>query len=215
LDNPIYGTDGEFLGTDDQGLTGKAIVMNKSDFTQGMSHDDALSKNLGSGGLSEGGLSKLSSHYSGLKDRPDYDGFVTISEGVQWAKDHPNTLPNNITPDNSLYLDASKLNFGDLSVNNIGLKQGQKGNVNLLDYVHWTSSSSRATTYALGNTQMKLINANAGTVKLFWDDYNWDYHNNPPSGTRDRLIQAERWRSGVNSSHGFRVLMYGTGTIKK
>jgi len=27
MDNPIYGTDGNFLGTDDKGLQGKAIVM--------------------------------------------------------------------------------------------------------------------------------------------------------------------------------------------
>jgi len=53
------------------------------------------------------------------------------------------------------------------------------------------------------------------SVKLFWDDYNWDYHNNPPSSIRDRLVQAERWRSGLNDSHGFRVFIYGTGTIKK
>jgi len=32
------------LGTDNQGWTGKAIVMNKNDFTQGMDHDDAKSK---------------------------------------------------------------------------------------------------------------------------------------------------------------------------
>jgi hypothetical protein len=219
LDNPIYGEDGDFLGTDDKGLQGEAIVMNKDDFKQGMSHEDALDKGTLRSDMplvtSPKIFNKIDNHFAGLSSRPDYDGFVTIDEGIQWAKDHPNTLPNNITPDNSLYLDASKLNFGDLSVDNIGLKQGQKGNVNLFDYVHWTSSSSRATTYALGNTQMKLLNPNAGTVKLFWDDYNWDYHNNPPSGTRDRLIQAERWRSGVNSSHGFRVFMYGTGTIKK
>ncbi len=106
-----------------------------------MSHEEALNNNLGAEGLSsDEAQSKLVSHYSGLKDRPDYDGFVTISEGIEWAKQHPYTLPNNITPDNSLYLDASKLNFGDLSVKNIGLQEGQKGNVNLLDYVNLINS---------------------------------------------------------------------------
>jgi len=216
LDAPIYDTEGEFLGTDDQGLQGKAIVMNKDDFSQGMSHDDALSKSLGAEGLSsDAAKTKLLEHKAGLKDRPDWDGFVTIDEGIQWAKDHPNTLPDNITPDNSLYLDASKLNYGNLSVDNIGLNEGQKGNVNLFDYVRWTSSSSRATSYALGNTQVRLQNADAGAIKLFWDDYNWDYHSYPPTSTRDRLIYLERKRAGVNDSHGFRVFMFGTGTIKK
>ena len=215
MDNPIYNEDGNFLGTDDKGLQGEAIVMNAKEFTQGMSHEKALENNLGVEGLSsDAAKTKLLDHYNGLKDRPDYDGFVTIDEGIQWAKQRPNTLGNH-DPNDALYLDASKLNFGDLIVDNIGLKQGQQDNVNLFNYVNWTSSSSRATTYALGNTQMKLINAKAGTVKLFSDIYDWDYHNNPPSGIRDRLIQAERWRSGVNSSHGFRVFMYGTGTIKK
>jgi RHS repeat-associated protein len=218
LDNPIYDEDGDFLGTDDKGLHGEAIVMNLDDFKQGMSHEDALDKGTLRSDMplvtSPIIFDKIDNHFAGLSSRPDYDGFVTIDEGIEWAKQRPNTLGNN-DPNDALYLDASKLNFGDLSVDNIGLKQGQQGNVNLFDYVHWTSSSSRATTYALGNTQMKLLNPNAGTVKLFSDIYDWDYHNNPPSGTRDRLIQAERWRSGVNSSHGFRVFMYGTGTIKK
>src|SRR5690606_8182011 len=116
LDNPIYDTDGNFLGTDDKGLQGKAIVMNKENFTQGMSHEKALSHSLGKEGLSSNGAtSNLLSHYNGLKDRPDYDGFVTVQEGIDWAKAHPNAL-DNPTPDNTLYLDASKLDFGNISI---------------------------------------------------------------------------------------------------
>lgn len=44
LDNPIYGTDGIFLGTDDRGLQGEAIVMDAQEFRQGMSHEEALDK---------------------------------------------------------------------------------------------------------------------------------------------------------------------------
>jgi len=42
--SPILDEAGNLLGTDNQGWTGKAIVMNKNDFTQGMDHDDAKSK---------------------------------------------------------------------------------------------------------------------------------------------------------------------------
>lgn len=41
--NPIYDKGGNFLGTDDLGLQGDAIIMNVSDFSQGMSHSIALS----------------------------------------------------------------------------------------------------------------------------------------------------------------------------
>jgi len=38
--SPIYDQDGIFFGTDDQGLRGKAIVLDKKDFKQGLSHSD-------------------------------------------------------------------------------------------------------------------------------------------------------------------------------
>ena len=49
--SPIYNTNGDFLGTDDEGLTGKAIVMDEDDFTQNMSHEKALVKSKGAEGL--------------------------------------------------------------------------------------------------------------------------------------------------------------------
>ena len=84
LDAPIYDEDGDFLGTDDQGLQGTAIVMNKDNFTQGMSHEDALSHSLGAEGLNEGGLDKLLTHKAGLKDRPDWDGYLTKKDADDW-----------------------------------------------------------------------------------------------------------------------------------
>lgn len=36
--SPIYGLDGTFLGTDECGLQGQAIVMDASNFTQGMTN---------------------------------------------------------------------------------------------------------------------------------------------------------------------------------
>jgi RHS repeat-associated protein len=39
LSNPIYDFDGNFLGTDDRGLQGEAIIMKLKYFRQGMSHD--------------------------------------------------------------------------------------------------------------------------------------------------------------------------------
>ena len=166
--------------------------------------------------MDDAAYEKLVSDYSNLKLRPDYDGFVGIGEGVRWAKAHRNSDGD---PHDALYLDASKLNFGNLSVsdvvNNLGIGEGNVGNVNLFNYVSWPSTTSRATTYALGNTQIKLLDASEGTVQLFSDRYDWDYHGPPSESRRDRLIQIERFRAGVGDSHGVPIHIYGTGKLKR
>lgn len=234
LDNPIYDKQGDFLGTDERGIQGEGIVMDKKDFKQGMSHQDALAKGTMYSQLPKlqrpEMRKKIESHSAGLSSRPDYDGFVTIQEGIDWAKQRPNTLGNN-DPNDALYLDASKLNFGNLSVSDmrhLGFTDGVTGPINLFDYVGWSSSSSRASTYALGNTQIQLVESQSGTVRLFSDIYDWDFHGEVPQptihqrghlpplpkSTRDKLIFFERGRAGINDSHGFRIFIYGTGTIK-
>jgi hypothetical protein len=208
--------------------------MKKDDFTQSMSHSDALSKNLGAEGFSgKTAISNFLSHYDVLPNRPDYDGFVTIDEGINWAKDHPNLKSSpsdenysNATPNDALYINSAKINFGNLSVSDmakLGIKEGGQGNVNLFDYTDFLSSSSRSSVFALGNTQIKLLNVTTGEVQLFNDGYDWDYHNYPmsrrnaglpPENTRDRLIQKNRQYFHLNDSHGFPIYMYGVGTIK-
>lgn len=123
--NPIYDPDGNFLGTDNKGLQGKAIVMNKENFTQGMSSEDAKSNDLGVTGFkSFGAASKASTHYNNLSKRSDYDGFVTLTEGVNWAKNNVGAL-DNPTPNNMLYLDTSKLDFGNISKNDFNKASGR------------------------------------------------------------------------------------------
>jgi len=41
---PIYNMDGEYMGTDSEGSDGDAILMDESDFEQGMEHSEALEK---------------------------------------------------------------------------------------------------------------------------------------------------------------------------
>lgn len=227
--NPIYDIDdGSFLGTDELGLKGEAILMKGSNFKQGMSHAAAMSYGTFLHNFNGPIDIKLSvyGHSNSLVTRPDFDGFVTIEEGIAWAKAHPNKRGD---PNDALYIDASKLNFGDLSVNNIGLAEGEQKNINLLDHVTWFSNSSRATTYAFGNTQIKLIDAKNGIVQLFSDGYDWDYHHfkipksevlkfgqHPswPTTTRDNLIYMERLIKGLNDSHGVDISIYGFGTIR-
>ena len=223
-ESPIYGTDGSFLGTDDQGLQGKAIVMDVENFTQGMSHEDALSNSLGAEGLNgKEAASNLVSHYNGLKDRPDYDGFVTVSEGIDWAKANSGAL-DNPTPDNMLYLDASKLDFGNIKIADFKNGVGKSSPINTLNPSNLLSSvgneTLRATVYALGRVDMNLLDNN-GNVSIVNDfnqpsrratDYDW---NTGGTGLRNILIRAERARAGLNDTHGFRTFYYGTGTLNK
>ena len=124
---PVYDPNGNFLGTDDRGIAGHALVIdNANNFTQGMTNSDVV-KTLFAGEMGKEARAKMDSHFAGLSKRPDYDGFVTISEGIAWAKAHPGALENP-TPDNTLYIDASKLNFGSLTTSdfaNIGVSESQ------------------------------------------------------------------------------------------
>ncbi len=100
---PIYDQSGALLGTDNQGLQGKAIVMDKKDFKQNMSHEDALSKNLGVEGLkNDKAISNFNQNYYSLSGRPDYDGYVTKSEADNWYRGGSG---------GSLYVDVSKINL--------------------------------------------------------------------------------------------------------
>jgi RHS repeat-associated protein len=216
--SPIYDEEGKFLGTDNQGLQGDAIVMNKDNFKQGMSHEEAKKNDLGTDGLkSVEAKSNQFNHYQGLKDRPDYDGFVTILEGVDWAKKNPGALKNP-TPDNTLYLDASKLDFGNISTSNFQ-NINETTPVNLLNPGNLASSTCnsrlRATVYALGRVDMQLKNRSLGTVSIVNNratDYDW---NTGGGQLRSTLINAERLRTGIGDNHGFRTYYYGYGKLNK
>ena len=160
-----------------------------------------------------------------LSSRPDWDGFVTIEEGVQWAKEHPNALDGN-DPSEALYLDASKLDFGNLKsrkLKNLGADEGFVP-INIFPLTAWALNDSRATSYALGNTRIMLVNEVNLTVKVAPDIYDWDYHKYsverkingaPPESLRDKLIHIERRNKGLNDSHGFYIYTYGLGNLRR
>ena len=225
-ENPIYDKQGNFLGTDDKGLQGEAIIMRKEDFKQGMSHEEALKKGTLFSDLNDydrwNFMKKGWKHWQTLDQRPDWDGFVTIEEGIEWAKSHPGALANP-TPDNMLYVDASKLDFGNISVNDFINGVGKSSPINLLNYGNLFMSLGnnrlRATVYALGRVNMILLD-NDGHVSIVNDfnelsrratDYDWNTGGNR---LRNFLIHAERYRADLNDFHGFRVYYYGTGQLR-
>ena len=217
--SPIYSNNGLFLGTDDKGISGSYIIIDKKFFKQGMPHSQAQ-KNLYLGNISPNSYRKIWRHHANLVNRPDFDGYVTISEGIKWAKDHPNALKNP-TPDNTLYIDASKLDFGSLSTSDFA-KVGEKTKINLFSSCKFFRIlksaffySERNTVYALGRVDMVLINQEQREVKIVNNsatDYDW---NTGGETLRDYMIKLERKRAGLNDTHGFKVFYYGSGHLKK
>jgi RHS repeat-associated protein len=229
--SPIYDQEGSFLGTDDQGLQGKAIVMKKDDFTQGLKHEDAMKKDLAPNGGNEYykaipsyiNYNDFYNHYNNLPNRPDYDGFVNIREGIDWAKSHVGALKNP-TPDNMLYIDASKLDFGNITTSDFKNGVGKSSPINLNTKGNFAAAQTNytlaSTVYALGRVYITLLN-NTGSVKIVNDfnlpfgratDYDW---NKGGSIWRKGLINYERWSEGLNDTHGFRTFYYGTGQLQQ
>ena len=151
-------------------------------------------------------------HWKGLSSRPDWDGIVTIDEGVAWALAHPNSNGN---PTDALYLDTAQLDFGSFGTSSFSF-DGQVKAVNLLYEINPINNAQRRTAYALGNTRIKLVSMDAKTVRVLNDAYDWDYHNGSSfkSKVRDGLIWGERQRTGINDSHGVPIRTYGLGTLR-
>lgn len=217
--NPIYSIEGNFLGTDDLGLQGEYYIINANDFVQSMSHWEAgMLSVLAKDNISSKVINTIESHFSNLPTRPDYDGFVTISEGVAWAKMHPRALANP-TPDNTLYIDASKLDFGDLSVSdfkNVGTSEPQELFSWPNTFSSLTNSTLRGTVYALGKVDMKLLDLEAKTVKIMdtgRTDYDWNYGG---SLKRNAALFINNVCFGINNNiHGFKTYYYGIGRLNQ
>jgi RHS repeat-associated protein len=224
---PIYDSQtGNFLGTDETGLQGEAIVMKREDFKQGMSTKAAENKSTyrtinkddpNYGFTSKEAALKYGNHYTNLSNRPDYDGFVTITEGVEWAKSHPGALEKP-TAENTLYINASKLDFGNTATTQFDVV-GAPTAINLFNKENFTESTTnetlRATVYALGAVNLTLTLRNAKTVTVVNDAatvYDW---NRGGGKVRDAAIRLERSRTGINDTHGFKTFYYGTGVLRK
>ena len=206
------------MGTDDKGLYGDYIIMDKKYFSQGMAHSQAQ-KYLYTGNISPETYTKIWNHNAELVKRPDYDGYVSMSEGIKWAKEHPNALKNP-TPDNTLYIDASKLDFGSLSTSDFK-DVGKVTPQNLFpkDIGRAIKSaffySERNVVYALGRVNMILLNRDKREVKIVNDDAT-DYDWNTGGGSwRSFFINLERKRTGLNDAHGFKAFYYGVGHLKE
>ncbi len=214
--NPIYDLDGNFLGTDDQGLQGEALVMLPEDFSQGMSHAEAKDKNLGLSALhldnngdfqeGSGGLDydRLAEHNNGLSDRPDYDGVVTLEEAQEWRKS------GNGEP---LFVDFSKFKFTSSSLDVGDIGESGEQYVNFFssfnihsgdDNVIWRPASDETLSDVYGTVKIKLLNRDNGTVII------------PPFNNAGHfdIYNFRGWRKLLRGSgDDFGFIGYGKGKI--
>ncbi len=196
-DSPIYDTDGNFMGTDDEGLKGDAIVMKRSDFKQGMSHQEALSKStdLNSNNREEAEM-KMNTHYSGLKNRPDYDGYLTKAEADAWWQGKSGQ---------PLYVDQSKIDLPGITTESFDNKDGASLSKNFI----WGLSN---TGKVYGTLKLTLKDASSGIVHIggsnYMDEYDFRMDGRP---LRDAATWVGR-PGGANDGKSF--LIYGYGKAK-
>ena len=196
--SPIYDTYGNFLGTDDEGLTGKAIVMKKENFKQGMSHKDALSNNLGSKGLvDEDAHKKLLEHYSGLKERPDYDGYLTKAEADAWWRGKSGQ---------PLYVDQSKIELPGITTQSF-VDEGK--NYIYKNFIVNLNNTGKV----YGTLKLTLINEKTGEVHIGGPNY-MDKYDFKMDGRRFRDFATRVGRpGGENDGKDFLIYGYGHATV--
>ncbi len=201
LDNPIYDTDGNFLGTDDKGLQGEAIVMKKDDFKQGMSHEDALSKGTLRSNLpmvyKKEFYDKIDNYFATLPSRPDYDGYLTKKEADDWW------LGKSGQP---LFVDQSKIELPGISTKSFDNKEGSSFYENFV----WGLSN---TGKVYGTLKLTLTNAKTGTVHLggakYMDEYDFTMDGR---WARDFATWWGR-PGGKNDGKSFLIHGYGQATV--
>ncbi len=154
LTSPIYDRDGNLLGTDDEGLQGEAIIMDKSNFKQNMSHEEALSHNLGYSGLvDDEARSRYVTSFTGLKDRPDYDGYLTKAEADAWWRGKSGK---------PLFVDQSKIELHGVNTSSFERKNPISKN-----FIWGLTNTGK--TY--GTLKMTLIDAEKGKVFIGFEKY--------------------------------------------
>ena len=210
VDSPIFGVDGKLLGTDDQGVKGKPIIMKKSDFKQGMSHKNAMSKDLGFNSLkSKKAKESVLKFTMFAHKRPDYDGVLNLSEAKSWY--------NNLKGE-PLFVDASKIDLSPI----------QKSDLKLNDpyLFNYALSTNVETGLVYGSIYLTLVDESKGKVKLGGENGKLDFYNfdiksyNEKDGfkeTAKKMLRNTATRLGKaynGNGKGFSIFVYKLGTVK-
>ncbi len=161
-ESPIYDTEGNLLGTDDEGLQGDPIVMAADNFAQGMSHEDALSNNLGREGLNgREAVDRLDSSLRTLSSRPDWDGKLGFTEAIEWY---------NQGSGDPLFVDVNKINWGSRAYRSVEIRMANS-NSEVNSYGNYSLNVRGLASYwndanVYGHIDMRVIDASTQTVQM-------------------------------------------------
>ncbi|WP_255489689.1 RHS repeat domain-containing protein [Dysgonomonas sp. 25] len=199
---PVYNEKGELIGTTEDGLQGDAIFMNSKNFTQGMSNKDASKHNIGIDALGEKARESYQTSFDGLKDRPDYDGYLTPKEAEAWYREGGGQ---------PLYVDVSKINLGGAWASYFKIGEEKGYNFFLM------SPKNYDTARVYGTLAITLLDDN-GTASIVpsryrdsgqIDDYNFDQHPGQPL----RNLQTRAASKYAGAGTGYNIYGYGTAKL--
>jgi hypothetical protein len=194
---PVYDTEGSFLGTDETGLQGSAVIMEAKNFKQNMSSEMSNKYDLGEGALkSDAARINFQTHFAGLEFRPDYDGIITDQEAREWWKSNCGK---------PLYVDISQLNLDPLNTYDFNGSTPKRYNFFL------TPFSDSRTARVHGTLTMRLKNSSTGEVGFFRDQNGYfDTYDFNSDGrlTRDATTWFAR-TFVVGNGTGFGFIPYG------
>ena len=182
--SPVYDEHGYFLGTDDGGLQGEAIVMRKEDFRQNMKHEEALALATNLDANDKDAEIRLYMNYSQLCNRPDWDGCLTLSEANEWFKQGSG---------DPLFVDLSKIDLSGIA--SFGKRQiGKKKTYNLLLFGNPFTDG-----VVYGNITLKYYPDHI--VKAYSDPYDFDMK---------PWINPMNWGRNIETIIGHKVAGEGT-----
>ena len=168
--NPIYSITGKFLGATDSGLTGDYYILNENDYNIDLTDDKLKELAVDPNTLDEETIEKIKSHYKTLPDRPDYDGYLTLSEANEWYRN------GNGEP---LYVDIRKIDLYNLLFS----LPDDGPYINLL-----TKGLNPIDGLVYGH--IELIPQLNGSVKASPDTYDFDMHSDTSFSTRVRNVET-------------------------
>jgi len=195
---PVYDPEGNLIGTDDNGLQGHAIIMNKDNFKQGMSYKDAMKHNLGLEGLSnQDAIDRYTTSFEGLKDRPDWKGHITLEEANDWYQ-NGNGQP--------LFVDLSKIDLSGI----VSLGEKYVGQVKTFNLLFNSGSLNDGLVH--GNITLKRYPNH--TVRAYSDEYNFKMHSwkNPLNWGRNAETIIGGWVAGQGIPYEMNI--YGSQKLK-
>ena len=199
--NPIFNRKGVFLGVDDWGMQGDALFfdMEEKDFAFKYSHEEAMKMDLGKSSLINDDAKELFLNtYNNLPNRPDWDGYITLSEANNWYREGGGK---------PLYADFNQIDmsrFRSLGDSFIG----KQYTFNLL-------SIYGATNDALVYGNLTFTRLPNDRVKAEKDIYDFDMH--PWNSVRriGRNVETIIGNIVAGRGKGFPIYFYGTQRLKR